>query len=101
MMRRGRRAITIMGRGGSFSGARSRLLRYVRPFFCLHLLFFVMTELMDEQTLRDRIETVRQRRGFLLDLLEQPDLGTLRLDVNQALEELDELLEEYERVFPA
>lgn len=60
-----------------------------------------MTELMDEQTLRDRIETVRQRRGFLLDLLEQPDLGTLRLDVNQALEELDELIEEYERVFPA
>jgi hypothetical protein len=60
-----------------------------------------MTELMDEQTLRDRIETVRQRRSFLLDLLEQPDLGTLRLDVNQALEELDELIEEYERVFPA
>lgn len=58
-----------------------------------------MTETMDEQTLHDRVSQVREQRNFLLNLLEQPDLGTLRLDVNQALEELDELIEEYERVF--
>ncbi len=33
-------------------------------------------------------------------LLEQPDLGTLRIDVNQALEELDDLIDEFKRTFP-
>ncbi len=60
-----------------------------------------MTETINEQTLHERVSQVREQRNFLLNLLEQPDLGTLRLDVNQALEELDELIEEYERVFAA
>jgi hypothetical protein len=60
-----------------------------------------MTEVMDKQTLKERIEAVQGKREFLLNLLEQPDLGTLRLDVNQALEELDELVEEADEVFPA
>ncbi len=55
---------------------------------------------MDDQTLRDRIDTAASKRDFLVQLLERPNLGTLRVDVNQALEELDELLEEYERAFP-
>ncbi|MEA5470517.1 hypothetical protein [Spirulina sp. 06S082] len=59
-----------------------------------------MTEVMDKQTLKERIEAVQGKREFLLNLLEQPDLGTLRLDVNQALEELDELVEEADEVFP-
>ncbi|MBP0021132.1 MAG: hypothetical protein J7647_26715 [Cyanobacteria bacterium SBLK] len=59
-----------------------------------------MTELMDKQELIERIEAVKGKREFLLNLLEQPDLGTLRLDVNQALEELDELIEEEKEVFP-
>jgi hypothetical protein len=33
-------------------------------------------------------------------LLEQPNLGTLRIDVNQALEEIDDLIEEFKRTFP-
>jgi hypothetical protein len=32
--------------------------------------------------------------------LEKPNLGTLRIDVNQALEEIDELIEEFKRTFP-
>ncbi|WP_204103906.1 MULTISPECIES: hypothetical protein [Spirulina sp. CCY15215] len=59
-----------------------------------------MTEVIDKQTLKERIEAVKGKREFLLNLLEQPDLGTLRLDVNQALEELDELVEEAAEVFP-
>lgn len=59
-----------------------------------------MTEIIDEQTLKERIEAVKGKREFLLNLLEQPDLGTLRLDVNQALEELDELIEKAAEVFP-
>jgi hypothetical protein len=33
-------------------------------------------------------------------LLEQPNLGTLRIDVNQAIEEMDDLLDEFDRTFP-
>jgi len=55
---------------------------------------------MDAQTLQERIDSVRQKRGKLIELLEKPDLGTLRIDVNQALEELDDLVDEYQRTFP-
>ena len=54
---------------------------------------------MDQLTLKERIAKVVSKREFLLELLEKPNLGTLRLDVNQALEELDELIEESETVF--
>jgi hypothetical protein len=56
---------------------------------------------MDSQGIRDRIEQIRAKREVLLRLLEQPDLGTLRIDVNQALEEMDDLLEEFDSTFPA
>ncbi len=56
---------------------------------------------MELQVIRDRIETIRAKREALIRLLEQPDLGTLRIDVNQALEEMDDLLEEFDRTFPA
>ena len=55
---------------------------------------------MDTQAIRDRIELIRSKREVLLKLLEQPDLGMLRIDVNQALEEMDDLLTEFETVFP-
>lgn len=56
--------------------------------------------MMDPQTLRERVALLESRRESLLKLLEQPDLGTLRIDVNQALEELDELIDEFRRTFP-
>lgn len=56
--------------------------------------------MLDPQTLRDRILLVEGKRESLLRLLEQPDLGTLRIDVNQAIEEIDDLLEEFKRTFP-
>ena len=55
---------------------------------------------MDIQDIKDRVATVESKREYLLSLLEQPNLGTLRIDVNQALEEMDELLDEYKRTFP-
>jgi hypothetical protein len=55
---------------------------------------------MDVVTLRDRVRTIAAKRDSLLRLLEQPNLGTLRIDVNQALEELDDLLDEFKRTFP-
>lgn len=56
---------------------------------------------MDLQTLKARIAQVEQSREYLLQLLEQPNLGTLRIDVNQALEEMDDLIDEYRRTFPS
>jgi hypothetical protein len=56
--------------------------------------------MMDPQTLRERITLIQSQRESLLQLLEQPDLGTLRIDVNQALEELDDLIDEFKRTFP-
>ena len=55
---------------------------------------------MDIQNIKDRIAVVESKREYLLSLLEQPNIGTLRIDVNQALEEMDELLDEYKRTFP-
>jgi chaperonin cofactor prefoldin len=55
---------------------------------------------MDEQKLRERIEAIASKRASLEQLLEQPNLGTLRIDVNQALEEIDDLIDEFNRTFP-
>ncbi|AFY33293.1 hypothetical protein [Calothrix sp. PCC 7507] len=55
---------------------------------------------MDLQTIKERIAVVRGKREYLLSLLEQPNLGILRIDVNQALEELDELIDEFRRTIP-
>lgn len=55
---------------------------------------------MDPQLLRERITLIQSHRESLVKLLEQPDLGTLRIDVNQALEELDDLIDEFKRTFP-
>ncbi|MBU6228227.1 MAG: hypothetical protein KGQ93_00850 [Cyanobacteria bacterium REEB459] len=56
---------------------------------------------MEIQIICDRIATIKGKREALIRLLEQPDLGTLRIDVNQALEEIDDLLEDFDRTFPA
>ncbi len=55
---------------------------------------------MDQQTLRERIAVIESKRESLLRLLEEPNLGTLRIDVNQALEEMDDLIDEFRRTFP-
>lgn len=55
---------------------------------------------MEPQILQERIALIEGKRDSLLRLLEQPNLGTLRIDVNQALEEMDELIDEFKRTFP-
>jgi hypothetical protein len=54
---------------------------------------------MDAQTIKQRVAKVQTQREYLLNLLEQPNLGTLRIDVNQALEEMDDLIDEFRRTF--
>ncbi len=55
---------------------------------------------MISQTIRERVALIETKREALVRLLEQPNLGILRIDVNQALEELDELMDEFKRTFP-
>ena len=55
---------------------------------------------MAEQSLMgDRIRQIEAKREVLVALLAQPDLGTLFIDVNQAIEELDDLVAEFKRTF--
>ena len=55
---------------------------------------------MNPTTIRERVALIESKREALVKLLEQPNLGILRIDVNQALEELDELIDEFKRTFP-
>jgi hypothetical protein len=55
---------------------------------------------MDRETIQSKISLIETKRECLVKLLEKPDLGTLRLDVNQALEELDEVIDELRVTFP-
>lgn len=55
---------------------------------------------MDKAEIRSKIAQMNSKRNSLVELLERPNLGTLRIDVDQALEELDELIEEFNETFP-
>lgn len=55
---------------------------------------------MDKVEIKAKITEIASKRESLVELLERPNLGTLRIDVDQALEELDELVEEFNATFP-
>lgn len=55
---------------------------------------------MDNQKIQTWIDTIIQKRVALVKLLDEPNIGTLRIDVNQALEEIDDLIDEFKRTFP-
>ena len=55
---------------------------------------------MEKSDIKARIVQMNAKRDSLVELLERPNLGTLRIDVDQALEELDELIEEFNETFP-
>lgn len=55
---------------------------------------------MEKADIRAKIVQMNDKRDSLVELLERPNLGTLRIDVDQALEELDELVEEFNETFP-
>ncbi|MBU6185499.1 MAG: hypothetical protein VKL00_12660 [Synechococcales bacterium] len=55
---------------------------------------------MDMNKIGEQVALIAEKRESLVRLLEQPDLGTLRIDVNQAIEEMDDLLDDFKRTFP-
>jgi hypothetical protein len=56
--------------------------------------------IMDTKNLSDHVNLIKGKREFLLRLSEQPNLGILKLDVSQALSELDDLIEDFSQTFP-
>jgi hypothetical protein len=58
-----------------------------------------MMDTAEIQAFKSRVELIRLRRPAVAKLLEKSNLGMLRVDVNQALEEIDELIEEFDEAF--
>ncbi len=56
--------------------------------------------MMDAQTLQERIAQVESKRALLLQFQADLTLGTLSLDVEQALIEMDDLMAEFRQTFP-
>ncbi|HLO48993.1 MAG TPA: hypothetical protein VK211_11305 [Kamptonema sp.] len=55
---------------------------------------------MTPETIRERVAIIESKRETLVRLLDRPDLGILKIDVSQAIEEIDDLIEEFKRTFP-
>jgi hypothetical protein len=56
--------------------------------------------MMDARSLQKRISEVESKRSLLLKFKADPNLGTLSLDVEQALIEMDDLMAEFRSTFP-
>jgi hypothetical protein len=56
--------------------------------------------MMDAQILQERIAQVESKRALLLKFQADPSLGTLSLDIDQALIEMDDLMAEFRKTFP-
>ena len=78
----------------------NKLSFFTSPYLLPLLNFPPEQPIMDAATLKEKITAIESQRDSLLNILEQPDLGILRIDVNQALEELDDLIDEFHRTFP-
>ncbi len=55
---------------------------------------------MNLQTLQSRIDRVESKRSLLLQYQADPRLNSLSLDVEQALIEMDDLMNEFRNTFP-
>jgi hypothetical protein len=52
------------------------------------------------ETLKEKFAAIASKRELLVQLSLKDNLGTLSIDVIQALEELDDLLIEIRKIFP-
>ncbi len=55
---------------------------------------------MTPASIKDKIVAIASKRSSLVKLSLRNDLGNLRIDVTQALEEIDDLLQEFRNTFP-
>jgi hypothetical protein len=50
--------------------------------------------------IREQIQSIVAKRELLVKLAQRPDLAHLSLDINQALQEMDDLIAEFRITFP-
>ncbi len=77
--------------------------RHFQKYFCLtqNLNRLYLTLIMSTpEKLKERFAAITIKRELLVQLSLKDNLGTLSIDVIQALEELDDLLIEIRKVFP-
>ncbi|WP_019500088.1 hypothetical protein [Pseudanabaena sp. PCC 6802] len=55
---------------------------------------------MTPTSIKDKVAAIASKRSSLVQLSLRSDLGNLRIDVTQALEEIDDLLQEFKNTFP-
>jgi hypothetical protein len=55
---------------------------------------------MTPETVKGKITAIAAMRASLVQLSQQTNLGNLSIDVAQALEEIDDLLQEFKKTFP-
>ena len=55
---------------------------------------------MNPELVKAKINAIALKRNSLVQLSQQDNLGNLRIDVIQALEEMDDLIEDFKRTFP-
>jgi hypothetical protein len=72
----------------------------VSSFVKLREILPELKKIMDLSTIQEKVTLLESKREALVQLLEQPNLGSLRLDVNQALDEMDDLIKEFKQTFP-
>ncbi len=59
-----------------------------------------MTPQSVQESVKEKVMAIAQKREVLMKLSQRDDLGNLRIDVTQALEEIDDLIEELNKTFP-
>ncbi len=64
------------------------------------MVFEIVYTSMDLPTLRDRLQIILSKRESLKMLMELPGTGTISIDIQSALAELDELVNDIKRTFP-
>jgi hypothetical protein len=55
---------------------------------------------MAAERIKEQVIAIAKQREVLIRLSRLPNLGTLTVDVTQAIEEMDDLLSEFRRTFP-
>lgn len=55
---------------------------------------------MTPDSIKAKIVVIALKRSVLIQLSTQPNLGNLTIDVEQALEEINDLIEEFRKTFP-
>lgn len=55
---------------------------------------------MTPEVIKEKVIAIASKRSALVQLSQQDNLGNLNIDVTQALEEMDDLLEEFRKTFP-